>query len=65
MLITLLCFLALCVLTYYCFTLGERLVHNVGQAVIHAVTRIMGMILAVIGIQMLIDGVTELVKSAS
>jgi multiple antibiotic resistance protein len=65
LLLTTLCFLALCLLTYISFTLGERIIGYVGTAAINALTRIMGMVLAVIGTQMLIDGVTALVKSTN
>lgn len=64
-LIAMTCFCALCILTYFCFTLGERFVAYIGTAAINALTRIMGMVLAVIGTQMVIDGVNQLVKPTS
>lgn len=64
-LITIGCFALLCTLTYLSFTLGERFVAYIGTAAINAITRIMGMLLAVIGTQMLIDGVTTLVRPVS
>lgn len=51
-------FLVLCVITYLFFIFGERLVKYLGQSAINAVTRLMGLILAVIGTQLVIDGIT-------
>jgi len=48
---------ALCVLTYIFFVFGQRLVNLIGSSGVAIVTRLMGLILAVIGTQMLIEGV--------
>ena len=56
--VTIAAFAVLCAITYTFFVYGERLVHYLGQAGLSVITRIMGLILAVIGIQMLIDGLT-------
>lgn len=47
---------ALCIVTYLCFISGGRLVKYLGEAALGAITRMMGLILAVIGTQMLISG---------
>ena len=61
--ITIAAFAALCVITYAFFIYGERLVRYLGPAGLSVVTRIMGLILAVIGVQMLIDGVAGAVNA--
>jgi multiple antibiotic resistance protein len=53
----------LCGITYLFFVSGERLVVFLGQGGLNVVTRIMGLILAVIGVQMLIDGITGAIGS--
>ncbi|MEJ2566654.1 MAG: MarC family protein [Gammaproteobacteria bacterium] len=50
-------FFVLCVISYVFFVSGERFVRYIGDNGIKVVTRLMGLILAVIGVQMLIDGV--------
>jgi multiple antibiotic resistance protein len=50
-------FFALCVMSYIFFISGERFVKYIGDNGIKVVTRLMGLILAVIGVQMLIDGI--------
>ena len=49
-------FFVLCAITFAFFVSGERFVHYLGNSGIKIVTRLMGLILAVIGVQMLIDG---------
>lgn len=56
MVLTIIAFALLCVLTFILFLLGEKLVALVGAMVMDVITRMMGLILAVIGIQMGIDG---------
>ncbi len=50
-------FSVLCVISYVFFISGERFVQYIGPNGIKVVTRLMGLILAVIGMQMLIQGV--------
>ena len=50
-------FFVLCVISYVFFVSGERFVNYIGHNGIKVVTRLMGLILAVIGVQMLILGV--------
>jgi multiple antibiotic resistance protein len=55
--VTVVAFALLCLISYGFFVSGERLVGFLGQGGLNVVTRIMGLILSVIGIQMLIDGI--------
>ncbi len=50
-------FLILCVITYLFFVGGERIIRYIGEGGVKVVTRFMGLILAVIGTQMLIEGI--------
>jgi multiple antibiotic resistance protein len=56
MLVTIGMFAVLCVITYVLFVFGEKLVSYIGATALGAITRMMGLILAVIGTQMLIVG---------
>lgn len=64
MLVTIVAFAVLCLITYGFFISGQRLVKFLGQGGLSVITRIMGLILAVIGVQMVIDGVAGAVKMA-
>ncbi|GAB6043176.1 MarC family protein [Endothiovibrio diazotrophicus] len=55
--VTVAAFLLLCVISYVFFVSGERIVTYIGDNGIKVVTRMMGLILAVIGVQMLINGI--------
>ncbi len=55
-------FSLLCLITYGFFISGQRLVNFLGQSGLSVVTRIMGLILTVIGVQMLIDGISGAIK---
>jgi multiple antibiotic resistance protein len=55
--ITALAFAVLCIITYFCFVFGQGMVRFLGQSGLNVVTRMMGLILAVIGVQMLIEGI--------
>lgn len=50
-------FSVLCVITCAAFLSGDRLVGMLGKGGMDVVTRLMGLILAVVGTQMLIDGI--------
>jgi multiple antibiotic resistance protein len=56
-LVTILCFAGLCVVSYGLFIFGEHFIHYIGESAVKVITRMMGLILAVIGVQMLIQGV--------
>ena len=47
----------MCLMTYLCFVFGESVLARVGAGGLKIVTRLMGLILAVIGVQMGIEGV--------
>ena len=57
LLLTLAAFALLCAITYAAFMNGHALLRWVGQSGMNALTRIMGLILAVIGAQMMIEGI--------
>ncbi|EGV32708.1 multiple antibiotic resistance (MarC)-related protein [Thiorhodococcus drewsii AZ1] len=63
MIVTILAFALLCFITLLFFLFGERIVSFLGQAGLNVVTRIMGLILAVIGVQMLLDGLGGAAKT--
>ena len=50
-------YLFMCVVTYVSFNLGQAIVHRLGPNGVKVVTQLMGLILAVIGAQMGIDGI--------
>lgn len=62
MIVTIVAFALLCLITYGFFIFGERLVAYLGESGLSVITRIMGLILTVIGVQMLIDGITSAFK---
>jgi len=55
-------FALMCAITYLFFVTGEKLVKYIGQNAVDVVTRMMGLILAVIGVQMFIDGIYGAVR---
>jgi multiple antibiotic resistance protein len=60
--ITIIMFGILCIITYICFIFGQKLVKIIGESGMRIVTRLMGLILAVIGAQMLMEGVINILK---
>ena len=57
LIVTIAAFFVLCAISYVFFVSGERFVKYIGDNGIKVITRLMGLILAVIGVQMLIDGI--------
>jgi multiple antibiotic resistance protein len=55
--ITISVFLALCVITYICFIFSSKILSVLGESGLNIVTRLMGLILSVIGVQLLISGI--------
>ncbi|MFC1688848.1 MarC family protein [Pseudomonadota bacterium] len=55
--ITIAMFAAMCIITLLFFLFGARLVKFLGECALGVITRMMGLILAVIGTQMLIEGI--------
>ncbi|TEW56736.1 MarC family protein [Psychromonas sp. RZ22] len=56
-------FAVLCLITFVCFVFSSNILSVIGKNGLSMVTRLMGLILAVIGMQMLIVGVTDVVAS--
>jgi len=63
--VTVCSFFVLCAITYVFFVSGERLVTYIGANGVKVITRLMGLILAVIGVQMLIHGIGGAVTAFS
>jgi len=63
MIITIGVFAVLCLITYVFFISGQRLVGYLGKNGLSIITRIMGLILAVIGVQMLLDGIAGAIRT--
>lgn len=57
MAVTIAMFGVLCIITYVLFVFGEKFVTYIGASALGVITRMMGLILAVIGAQMVITGV--------
>jgi len=55
--ITLVMFALICGITYYAFLFSERILAFLGREGVAVITRLMGLILAVIGVQMIIVGI--------
>jgi multiple antibiotic resistance protein len=56
MAVTILMFAVLCIITYVLFVSGEKFITYIGASALGVITRMMGLILAVIGTQMVIEG---------
>ena len=56
MIVTIAVFAALCLITYFFFVFGEKFVGYLGSSALGVITRMMGLILATIGTQMVIEG---------
>ena len=59
LLITVSVFAFLCLVTFLCFIFSSRILTVIGDGALSITTRLMGLILTVIGVQMLIEGVIE------
>ena len=62
MLLTISALAILCLITFLFFVFGEELTRFLGKSGLNVITRIMGLILAVIGGQMQINGIDEAFK---
>ncbi|PSW10739.1 MarC family protein [Photobacterium sanctipauli] len=58
-LVTIAAFALLCLITFVCFLFGPKIIDKIGESGINITTRLMGLILTVIGMQMLIQGVHD------
>jgi len=56
-------FASLCAITYFIFINGQKLVTFLGDEALSVITRMMGLILAVMGVQMLIHGIQGAIGS--
>ena len=63
--ITIVTFAILCLITFICFIFGQKIVKLIGASGLSIVTRLMGLILAIIGTQMLIGGISGAIKAYS
>lgn len=54
-------FAVLCLITFVCFIFSSKILAVIGNSGLSIVTRLMGLILAVMGTQMLITGITDLI----
>ncbi|HLN20905.1 MAG TPA: MarC family protein [Bacteroidales bacterium] len=61
-LLIILVFACVCAITYMMFVLSKRIAERLTPSIIKAISRIMGLILAVIAVQMLINGVFNVIK---
>ncbi|WP_031434089.1 MarC family protein [Methylomarinum vadi] len=62
MILTISSFAILCVITYVLFIFGKKFVEFIGVGALGVITRLMGLILAVIGTQMVIEGLHDAFK---
>jgi multiple antibiotic resistance protein len=56
-------FAFVCAITYFMFLLSKRIADRFKPSIIRTISRIMGLILAVIAVQMLINGIFHVIKS--
>lgn len=64
-LVTVSVFAVMCLITFVCFIFSSKILAVIGESGLSIVTRLMGLILAVMGTQMVITGVTTVVTSIS
>lgn len=62
---TVLVFLTLCIITFFCFIFSSKILSRISENGLSIVTRLMGLILAVIGVQMLVTGVNAAIHFSS
>ena len=55
-------FALVCSITYYMFILSKKIADRLSQSIIKVISRIMGLILAVIAVQMFINGIFNVIK---
>ncbi len=55
--VTIATFAVLCIITFFCFIFSSKITTTIGESGLGIVTRLMGLILAVIGVQMLLIGI--------
>ncbi|MEO0482958.1 MAG: MarC family protein [Planctomycetota bacterium] len=57
-------FAVMCLLTWFVFVAGQKIVALVGASAIGVISRLMGLLLTAIGVQMVMEGVGEAVTAA-
>jgi len=55
-------FFILCLITFFCFIFSTKIIAVIGHSGLSIVTRLMGLILTVIGTQMVIVGITDVMS---
>lgn len=63
--ITIVALAVICLIVYVAFVFSEHLLGILGQGGLDVITRLMGLILAVIGVQILIQGITGAIAAAA
>jgi len=59
---TIVAFALLCTITYFVFIFGKQIKKIIGSNILKVMTRMMGLILAVIGIQMFLEGIYNAIR---
>ncbi len=54
--VTVIAFAVLCIITFFCFIFSSKILSVVGESGLGIITRLMGLILTVIGVQMFVVG---------
>lgn len=60
--VTVLSFAVLCAITFICFIFSSKIISAIGQSGLSIITRLMGLILTVIAVQMVIVGIKAAIK---
>lgn len=60
--VTVAMFAILCIITFFCFIFSSKILDIIGESGLSIITRLMGLILTVIGAQMLIVGVSSVMQ---
>lgn len=63
--VTVAMFAILCIITFFCFIFSSKILVIIGESGLSIITRLMGLILTVIGAQMLIIGVSSVMHLAA
>ncbi len=55
-------FALICIITYFCFVFGENILLHFKKGVVKVITRLMGLIITIISVQMVIAGIHNAIK---
>lgn len=61
--VTIIAFAVLCFITFICFIFSSTIISKIGESGLAIITRLMGLILSVIGVQMIIVGITSVMST--